>query len=102
MKGANWLRTLISVLGAFELLMAVSAGPPVTIAVGVAGGLVLMAAPWMPAPGVPALRLRAVLLVVGTLPFAILTWWSLASPLLAVLAFIIGLAALRRPRTGVS
>lgn len=86
----NWFRILVSVLGAFELLMAVSAGPWPTIAVGVVGGLALVAAPWL-----SAARPALVLLVIGTLPFAVLTWWSLAGPLLAVLALAIGLPMLR-------
>ena len=85
-----WWRLLVSVLGAFELLMAVSAGPTVTIAFGVLGGVALTVAPW-----VPAWRIRLVLLLIGTLPFAILTWWSVATPVLAVLALAIGLSTLR-------
>ena len=85
-----WWHLLVSVLGAFELLMAVSAGPTVTIAVGVLGGVALAVAPWL-----PAWRIRLVLLLIGTLPFAILTWWSVAAPVLAVLALAIGLPTLR-------
>jgi hypothetical protein len=87
----GWLPMLVSALGGFELLMAVSAGSPMAIAVGVIGGLVLVAAPW-----VSAARLAVVLMVVGTLPFAILTWSSLASPLLGVVALAIGFTVLRR------
>ncbi len=90
--GANLPRALVSLLGGFELLMAVSAGPVPTIAVGVLSGMALAAAPWAPAPGP-----RVVLLLLGTLPFAVVTWWSLASPLLAVLALAIGLATFRHP-----
>jgi hypothetical protein len=89
---SNWMRGLITALGAFELLMAVSAGPVITIAVGVVGGLALAASPW-----VPAARLRLLLLLVGALPFAILTWWSLVTPALAVLAISIGLTSPRHP-----
>lgn len=89
---SNWLRGLISALGAFELLMAVTAGQVTTVGVGVGGGLALAAAPWVPLP-----RLRLVLLLLGALPFAILTWWSLVTPLVAVLSLAIGLTVLRRP-----
>jgi hypothetical protein len=88
---ASWLHLLLSVLGGLEILMAVSAGPALTIGVGVAGGIALFAAPWPPVVG-----LRLALLLVGTLPFAILTWWSLAGPIIAVLGLAIGLTTLRR------
>jgi hypothetical protein len=71
--------------------MAVSAGEPAIVAVGNLGGLALLVAPWT-----PRVRLRAVLLLIGTLPFAVLTWWSLVSPLLAVVALVLGLVALGR------
>ncbi|WP_410622896.1 hypothetical protein [Amycolatopsis sp. cmx-8-4] len=93
----NWLRGLLAALGGFELLMAVSAGEPAIVAVGVVGGLALLVAPWT-----PAVRLRVVLLLIGTLPFAALTWWSLVSPLLAVVAFVLGLVTLGRPRRHLS
>lgn len=89
----NWLRVLVSTLGAFELLMAVGAGPLMTPAVGVVGGLALITAPW-----VADVRLGVALLLIGTLPFAALTWWSLASPLLAILALTIGLTTRRHQR----
>lgn len=85
-------RGLISVLGAFELLMAVSAGPAVTIAVGVLGGVALLVAPWLTGRARAA---RLPLLLLGTVPFAALTWWSLAAPLLAVVALALGLTSAR-------
>ena len=92
---ANWPSVLISALGGIELLMAVSAAPVTTMVIGVIGGLALVAAPWTS----PA-RLRVGLLLVGALPFAVLTWWSLASPLLALLALAIGLPTLRSRSAG--
>jgi hypothetical protein len=86
-----WPHLLVSMLGAFEILLAVSAGEPLTFTVGVVGGVALLAAPWP-----PQLRLRLALLVIGTVPFAILTWWSVASLFLAVLALAIGFTTLRR------
>ncbi|MDT7799031.1 MAG: iron complex transport system permease protein [Actinomycetota bacterium] len=88
----NWLRGLLSALGGFELLMAVSVGEPAIVAVGVLGGLTLLVAPWTPGVGLPV-----ILLLIGTLPFAALTWWGLVSPLLAVLALVLGLVILGRP-----
>ncbi|MET3803017.1 MFS family permease [Nakamurella sp. UYEF19] len=89
----TWLHLLISVLGAFEVLMAVSAGPVAAIVVGVVGGLALMTAPWIQGLAVPG-----VLQLIGTVPFAILTWWTVASPLLAVLALGMGVVLLRTGR----
>jgi len=85
----NWLRTLISALGGFQLLMAVSAAPAAIVAVGIVTGLVLVAAPWVR----EGRRTRLLLILLGALPFAALTWWSLATPLLAVLAVSIALAS---------
>lgn len=87
----NWLRVLVSVLGAFELLMAVSAAPVLTVAVGLIGGLALVTAPW-----VRWRRVAGALLLVGSLPFAALTWWSLVTPRLGLLALAIGMSTLRR------
>lgn len=92
---ANWTRVLVSALGAVELLMAAGAAPVATIVVGAAGGLALTVAPWA-----PETRLALGLLVLGTLPFAALTWWSVVSPLLAVAALAIGLATIRAPVEG--
>ncbi len=91
----TWLPALVSVLGGFEILMAVSAGPWMTMAAGVVGGVALIAAPWAPAVG-----LRIGLLLLGVVPFAVLTWWSVASPIVAVLALAVGLTTLRRRGSG--
>jgi hypothetical protein len=88
---ANWLAGLVSVLGGFELLMAISAGSAVWIVVGVIGGIALIAAMWLPTVG-----LRVAFLLIGALPFAALTWWSLVTPLVAVLALAIGLSTVRQ------
>lgn len=88
----NWTRVLVSLLGAFVLLMAVSAGPVSTIVVGAVGGVALMAAPWVIGQ---TRALGVVLLLIGTLPFALLTWWSVVTPLLAVLALAIGVTVIR-------
>jgi hypothetical protein len=70
-------------------LTAAGAGPVATITVGAVGGLALAAARWVP-DARPALGL----LVIGTLPFAALTWWSVVSPVLAVAALAIGPATI--------
>lgn len=88
----NWTRGLVSLLGAFVVLMAVSATPALTLAIGVGGGLTVMFAPWLPAAVQPSI---VVGMLMAAFPFAILTWWSIASPLVAVLALAIGLTTLR-------
>ena len=89
----NWLRGLLGVLGALELLMAVSAGPTITVAAGLIAGVVLIAAAIMARPG---RRPIMGVLAAATLPFAVLTWWTIVTPLLTVVAFVIGLAAAGR------
>jgi len=91
----NWARGLVTLLGAFEVLMAVSATPPPVLATGVAGGLAVMVAPWL-RPRSP--NIVVVVLLMGPLPFAILTWWSIATPLVALLALAIGLATFHDAR----
>jgi hypothetical protein len=82
----RWMSVLVSLLGAFEVLMAFGAGSDLIRVVGIVGGLALAAAPWA------ARRVRAVtvvLLVVGTVPFAVLTLTSLVTPVLAIVAWIL-------------
>ena len=88
-----WTRGLVSLLGLFEILMATSAGPVTTIAAGVIGGAAVVAAPWVTGRARTA---SIPLIFLGTLPFAVLTYWSLVSPLLAVVALTIGLTTARR------
>jgi hypothetical protein len=92
---ANWTPGLVSLLGAFVVLMAVSATPLPTAAIGVAGGLAVIAAPWLSPRTKPAIIAA---LLTAALPFAIVTWWSIASPLVAVLALTIGLTTIRHNR----
>jgi hypothetical protein len=90
---ARWLRGLLGVLGAFELLMAVSAASAVAMAAGVLAGCVLIAAAIVTRPGSKSM---IALLVAATVPFAALTWWTVVTPLLTVVAFAIGLATTAR------
>lgn len=79
---ARWARVLISVLGVYLLLIAVSAAPLGILVLGIASGAVLTAAPWIALR--PAWRLALILL--ATLPFAALTWTGIATPCIALLA----------------
>ena len=86
----HWLRGLLGVLGGFELLMAVSAAPAVSMAAGVVAGGALIAAAILTRPGGKTMIAG---LVAATVPFAALTWWTVVTPLLTVVAVAIGLAA---------
>ena len=88
----NWLRGLLGVLGGFELLMAVSAASAVTVAAGIVAGGALVTAAVMTGPGRQAM---VGLLVAATLPFAVLTWSTIVTVLLTVVALAIGLATTR-------
>jgi hypothetical protein len=54
---------------------------------GLAGAALIVAAV---AVGGRSRRAAAALLLLGALPLAVATWWSLATPLLAVLCVILG------------
>lgn len=65
---------------------------------GLAGGPVVLAALAAAHRSVPG---AMVLLAAGALPLAITTWWSIATPVLAVLVLLLGWFAIRdlgRPR----
>ena len=89
----HWLRGLLGVLGVFELLMAISAAPNITVATGLVAGSKLIAAAVVTRPGK---RTMMAVLVAATLPFAVVTWWTIVAPLLTVVAFVIGFAATGR------
>ncbi len=82
---------LLSVLGGVEMLMAASAAPAPTVVAGAVGGVVVGVAAWVPRRG-----RRIGLVVAGSVPLAALTWWSVVTPLLAVVA--IGIVVLRPVR----
>ncbi len=92
----NWLRSLLGILGALELLMAVSAAPITTIAAGALAGIALIAAAVLARAD---RRLIVNGLIAATLPFAIATWWAIIPPLLTVVAFVIGVATTRGAET---
>lgn len=89
----RWPPALLAVVGGLQLLRALAAAPALTLLVGVAGGLAVLAA-CAPLRG----RSRLLLVAIGTVPFAALTWTSLTAPLLAVVA--LGLAAGLTPSPG--
>jgi hypothetical protein len=89
----TWLAGLVSVLGVLEVLMAMSVGSVTVLAIGLAGGLALIAAPWLTGR---VRRWGLLLLLIGAVPFAVATWWALVPPLLAVVALAIGISLARR------
>jgi hypothetical protein len=88
----HWHAVLLGVLGAAELLMAVSASP-ISAVVCILGGLALIAAPWVAAH---SRSTSWILLVIGVVPFAALTYWAVIPVLLAVLALLIGVPLVMR------
>jgi hypothetical protein len=61
---------------------------------GIAGGLVILAALVAAQRSMPV---ALVLLVAGALPLAVSTWWSIVTPVLAILALLLGWFAIRNP-----
>lgn len=94
----NWLRGLLGVLGGCELLMAVSAASVANVVAGLLAGLALIAAAMRAGSHT---RAMITLLIVATLPFAVLTWWTIVTPLISVVGLVIGLAAVGRSRSPV-
>jgi hypothetical protein len=90
----RWLRGLTVVLGGYYVFLGV-----VTLglagALGVGGGLAIWAALLAAAS---SQRLAVILLALGALPFAVATWWSLVTPLIALLTLVIGTVAVRQRR----
>jgi hypothetical protein len=96
----NWTAILTVALGTFYIFLGGTALGLAGI-LGIAGGLLAL--------GLVATRgrIRApvalALLVTAALPFAALTWWSVATPLIGLLLLAVGVPALARPpskRTG--
>ena len=89
-----WLGVLTLVLAiVYVFLGATALGVAGTL--GILGGIAVVLA-LANAPRIPR-RLRPVVLLVAVVPFALLTWWSVVTPLLAVLILAIGWPALNRP-----
>ena len=91
----NALQGLIVILGALYIYVgAYETGP--TRFVGILGGLLIAAAAL--ARGRSRL-IAAALLLLGALPLAIATWWSIVTPLIAVLTLLLGgIILIRQPR----
>jgi hypothetical protein len=90
----NWLIGLTAVVALLFAWIGLSASvDALDRALALAGSLLIVAAL---ATARRARRAGGVLLVLGTLPLAVATWWSIVTPLLAVLALVLGGLATRR------
>ncbi len=87
----SWMAVLTAVLAVLYGYIGISSGG-VGMAAGLIGAALILLA--LPDLGLPR-WVRESMLVVGALPLAALTWWSLVTPILAVLAIVIGSVAVR-------
>ena len=81
-----WWVGLTGVLGLYYLVIGAMVGG-VTGIVAILGAVLIGSALALRTRSMPAAR---VLLVMGALPLGILTWWSLVTPIMAVLALLCG------------
>jgi len=88
----HWLTGLTALLGGYYLFLGGDALPKATGVLGILGALAIWAALIATHR---SHRLKLTLLVAGTLPFAIATWWSVVTPLIAVLLLSVGPPAIR-------
>jgi uncharacterized membrane protein YfcA len=89
----HWLAALTVVLGAFYVFLGATA-LGVAGMLGIGGGITIFAIVAL-SSRMPT-RVASLVLVAAALPFAVLTWWSIVTPLLAILVVAIGSFALRR------
>jgi hypothetical protein len=91
--GAHWLAGLTALLAALYIFLGATA-LGLAGALGIFGGLVILAtlaaSTRIPRP------IRVLLICVAAVPFAAVTWWSVVTPLLAVLLIVIGGLAVNR------
>jgi hypothetical protein len=90
----SWMRCLLAILGASELVMAAGA-PTLLLTVGAVGGLSLIAASWLTTPRRGTL---VGLLIIGTVPFAVVAWTAVVPVLLLVVAAGIAIPLVRQTR----
>lgn len=87
----NWLLVLTTVLAAFYILLG-SVTWGVVGALGIVGGLLIFAA----LVSGQSRRIAIPILILGTLPFAVVTWWSVVTPVMALLVLLLGGLAVAR------
>jgi hypothetical protein len=88
----SWLAALAVVLGAVYIFLGATAlGVPGVL--GIVGGITILTVV-ATSSRVPS-RVGSFILVAAALPFAVVTWWSIVTPLLAIATIAIGWCALR-------
>lgn len=83
--------TAVALLALMQVWIGFSAEPPVRVVALVGAVLVvstIAATRWSRAAAIG-------LLLIGTVPLAVLTWWSVAAPVLAAVTIAVGLPARR-------
>jgi hypothetical protein len=88
-----WGRVLVATLGAYAVVLGATTFDIAGV-LGVVGGLLTIAL----AVGAERVPRAFVIggLALAVAPFAILTWWSVVTPLLALVTLVIGITMLRR------
>jgi membrane-bound ClpP family serine protease len=79
----QWWRLLVGAFGIFYLLIGIEASGPAKTA-GIVGGVLILGGAL-----VSPSRLAPWLVVVGSLPLALLTWWSVVTPVMGGLAIVL-------------
>lgn len=88
----RWRIGLTAVLGGYYVFLGAGALPKAAGFVGIFSGLAI----WLALRVAPrSHRLAVGMLVVGALAFAFVTWWSVVTPIIAILVLTIGRGALR-------
>jgi nucleotide-binding universal stress UspA family protein len=91
----HWLNGLTALLGGYFLFLGGDALPKAVGVLGILGALAI----WTALLGTRrSHRVRLILLAVGALPFALATWWSVVTPVIALLVLTIGPRAIRPTR----
>ena len=96
----NWTAILTGILGVLYLALGVTAHGLAGI-LGIAGGLATIALV-AARDRLPRRRTLALSLVAAVAPFALATWWSLITPLLALLILVLGTTATATATTRVT
>ncbi len=91
----HWRAALLIICGACFVLLGASA-PGLTAPLGILSGALVLSVPRL-ASRSPRAAWAA--LLAGTLPFAAATWWSAVTPLVAVIAIVIGNSVIRHARS---
>ena len=89
----SWTTVLTVVLGCIYMFLGATALGLAGV-LGIVGGILVLAA--LAGPDRIPRRYRVLLLVAAVVPFAVLTWWSVVTPLIALLALAIGCVAISR------